>query len=63
MWGWGGGPPPPPGFILVAIPLRSRFINTPNVTLVERFQVDVEQFLTMLRFENRSKVEELSLIS
>jgi len=35
---------------------------TPNETQLEHFQVDVEQFLTMLRFENRSKLEELSII-
>ena len=33
--------------------------DTPKATLVERPQTDVEQFLAMLRFENRSKVEEL----
>jgi hypothetical protein len=33
--------------------------GTPKATLVERPQTDVEQFLAMLRFENRSKVEEL----
>ena len=37
--------------------------STPNETQLEHFQVDVEQFLTMLRFENRSKLEELTLIS
>ncbi len=30
---------------------------------LERFLVDVEQFLDMLRFKNRSKLEELALIS
>ena len=35
------------------------FVSTPKATLVERPQTDVEQFLAMLRFENRSKVEEL----
>jgi hypothetical protein len=33
--------------------------STPKATLVERPQTDVEQFLAMLRFENRSKAEEL----
>jgi hypothetical protein len=32
---------------------------TPKVTIVERSQVEIEQFLAMLRFENRSKLEEL----
>jgi hypothetical protein len=32
---------------------------THKATLVERPQIDVEQFLARLRFENRSKVEEL----
>jgi hypothetical protein len=35
--------------------------NTPNETHLERTQLSVEQFLAMLRFENRSKVEELSI--
>lgn len=35
------------------------FVSTPNVMLVERSLSDVEQFLSMLRFENRSKLEEL----
>jgi len=42
---------------------RSRSIlggcRTPKATLVERSQVEIEQFLAMLRFENRSKFEEL----
>jgi hypothetical protein len=29
------------------------------VKLVERSQVEIEQLLTMLRFENRKKLEEL----
>ena len=33
--------------------------NTPKVTLVERSQVEIEQFLAMLRFENRQKLAEL----
>jgi len=33
--------------------------DTPKATLVERSQVEIEQFLAMLRFENRSKLEEL----
>ena len=33
--------------------------GTPKVTIVERSQLEIEQFLAMLRFENRSKVEEL----
>jgi hypothetical protein len=37
----------------------SQFSNTPKVTLVERSQVEIEQFLAMLRFENRKKLEEL----
>jgi len=36
--------------------------STPKVTLVERSQEDEGQFLEMLRFGNRSKLEELSLI-
>ncbi len=34
-------------------------MSTPNATLVERSQLEIEQFLTLLRFENRSKMEEL----
>jgi len=33
--------------------------STPKATLAERSQMDVGQFLEMLRFENRSKLEEL----
>jgi hypothetical protein len=33
---------------------------TPKATLVERSQMDVGQFLEMLRFENRGKFDELS---
>lgn len=33
--------------------------GTPKVTLVERSQVEIEQFLAMLRFENRKKLEEM----
>jgi hypothetical protein len=32
---------------------------TPTATLVERSQLEIEQFLAMLRFENRSKLGEL----
>jgi len=35
------------------------FYGTPNETDVEPPQSDVEQFLDMLRFETRSKLEEL----
>ena len=35
--------------------------NTPNETHLERSQLGVEQFLAMLRFENRSKFEELTM--
>jgi len=45
-----------------AITLAVSRIKKPIATLVERLQTDVEQFLEMLRFENRSKVEELSII-
>ena len=34
-------------------------LHTPKVTIVERSQVEIEQFLAMLRFENRKKLEEL----
>jgi len=37
-------------------------LNTPKVTLVKRLWTDVEQFLAILRFENRSKVEELIFV-
>jgi hypothetical protein len=33
--------------------------STPTVTILERSQVEIEQFLEMLRFETRSKLEEL----
>ncbi len=33
--------------------------NTPKVTIVERSQLEIEQFLEMLRFETRRKLEEL----
>jgi hypothetical protein len=32
---------------------------TPKATLVERSQLEIEQFLAMLRFENRKKLEEM----
>lgn len=35
----------------------------PKEIHVELSQLDVEQFLEMLQFENRSKLEELALIS
>ena len=35
--------------------------GTPNETHLELPQLSVEQFLAQLRFENRSKLEELSL--
>jgi hypothetical protein len=35
--------------------------SIPNETQLERTQLSVEQFLAQLRFENRSKLEELSL--
>jgi len=35
--------------------------NTPDETHLERTQLSVEQFLAMLRFENRSKLDELSI--
>ncbi len=37
-------------------------MSTPNATLVERSQLEIEQFLALLRFENRSKLEELPSI-
>jgi hypothetical protein len=61
----------PGDFCFAKTPLRSytrdknkhtnwwAYFYTPKATLVERPQTDVEQFLAMLRFENRSKVEEL----
>jgi hypothetical protein len=33
--------------------------STPSATIVERSQLEIEQFLAMLRFETRSKLEEL----
>jgi len=41
--------------------ILASFLNfsTPTATLVERSQLEIEQFLSMLRFENRSKLEEL----
>ena len=39
--------------------LSAVLARTPKATLVERSQVEIEQFLTMLRFENRQKLEEL----
>jgi len=33
--------------------------HIPMVTLVEWSQLEIEQFLAMLRFENRKKLEEL----
>jgi len=33
--------------------------DTPKATIVERSQLEIEQFLAMLRFENRSKFKEL----
>jgi hypothetical protein len=37
--------------------------NTPTWTYLELSQMDVGQFFDMLRFENRGKLEELSIIS
>jgi len=34
-------------------------VSTPSATIVERSQLEIEQFLAMLRFENRSRLEEL----
>ncbi len=39
--------------------LFASHFSTPTVTLVEPSQVEIEQFLAMLRFENRKKLEEL----
>jgi len=36
--------------------------GTPNATLVERSQIDVDQFFELLRFENREKLETFSII-
>jgi hypothetical protein len=35
---------------------------TPKATLVERSQVEIDQFLAILRFDNRKKLEELAEI-
>jgi hypothetical protein len=35
--------------------------STPDETYLERSRLSVEQFLAMLRFENRSKLEELPI--
>jgi len=68
--GWGdlgcyGGSAPTPCLDTLAAE-GMRFKNyivesqgTPKVTIVERSQLEIEQFLAMLRFENRSKVEEM----
>ena len=45
--------------VLVYGEYRSLRLSTPKATLVERSQLEIEQFLAMLRFENRSKLEEL----
>jgi len=34
---------------------------TPNETYLERSQLGIEQFLALLRFETRSKLEELTI--
>ena len=39
------------------------YFKAPKLTLVERSQLEIEQFLAKLRFENRGKLEELTLIS
>jgi hypothetical protein len=39
--------------------LQACFLCTPKVTIVERSQLEIEQFLAMLRFENRKMLEEL----
>jgi hypothetical protein len=36
-------------------------VGAPNETYLERSQLSVEQSLAMLRFENRSKLDELSI--
>jgi len=36
-------------------------VSTPDETYLERSQLSVEQFLALLRFENRSKLEELPI--
>jgi hypothetical protein len=38
---------------------RQECFCTPTATLVERSQIEIEQFLANLRFEHRSKLEEL----
>jgi hypothetical protein len=67
-WGdlgcYGGSAPTPCMDALANEGIRFKNYNvesqgTPKATLVERPQTDVEQFLAMLRFENRNKVEEL----
>ena len=35
--------------------------DTPNETYLERSQLGVEQFLALLRFETRGKLEELTM--
>jgi len=39
--------------------MQVQLSNTPTATLVERSQLEIEQFLAMLRFETRNKLEEL----
>ena len=38
-------------------------VSTPTWTYLELSQMDVGQFFDLLRFENRSKLEELTIIS
>ncbi len=44
-------------------PLLQLFDHTPTWTYLELSQMDVGQFFDLLRFENRGKIEELTLIS
>jgi hypothetical protein len=39
--------------------IRVSYINTPKVTGFEHPSIEVEQFVAMLRFENRGKLAQL----
>lgn len=52
----GSGVSPVPQMLAAGIPVA---MGTPKATHVERSQMELGQFLQMLKFENRSKLEEL----
>ena len=53
----------PPETLKQSTPIWGLIVSTPTWTYLELSQMDVGQFFDLLRFENRGKLEELSIIS